>query len=61
MGEFNLEQKKIIFNAIRYYQMHRVPLNGVAYELCDSILNSIFSEVKNVPDAKLSTNKGKHL
>jgi hypothetical protein len=44
--EFTLEQKKIIFNAVRYYQMNRVPLNGKEYQICDEILNSLFTETK---------------
>jgi hypothetical protein len=44
--EFTLEQRKLIFNAVRYYQMNRVPLNGKDYVICDEILNSIFKETK---------------
>jgi hypothetical protein len=44
--EFTLEQKKIIFNAVRYYQMNRVPLNGKDYGICDEILESLFTETK---------------
>jgi len=44
--EFTLEQKKIIFNAVRYYQMNRVPLNGKEYGVCDEILESLFTETK---------------
>lgn len=49
MTEFTLEQKKLIFNAVRYYQMNRVPLNGKDYEICDQILNNLFTEVKVEP------------
>jgi len=44
--EFTLEQKKIIFNAVRQYQMNRVALNGKEYQICDEILNSLFAETK---------------
>jgi len=44
--EFTREQKKIIFNAVRYYQMNRVPLDGKEYGICDEILNSLFIETK---------------
>jgi hypothetical protein len=44
--EFTLEQKKIIFNAVRYYQMNRVPLDGKEYGICDEILNNLFIETK---------------
>ena len=46
MTEFTLEQKKIIFNAVRYYQMNRVPLDGKEYGICDEILNNLFIETK---------------
>jgi len=42
---FTLEQRKLIYNAVRYYQMNRVPLDGKDYRICDDILNGIFSEV----------------
>jgi hypothetical protein len=44
--EFTLEQKKLIYNAVRYYQMNRVPLNSNHYQVCDEILNDLFKEVK---------------
>jgi hypothetical protein len=44
--EFTLEQKKIIHNAVRYYQMNRVPHAGKEYSVCDEILNCLFKEVK---------------
>jgi hypothetical protein len=43
---FTLEQQKIIYNAVRYYQMNRVPLNSNQYSVCDEILNNLFKEVK---------------
>jgi hypothetical protein len=43
---FTLEQKKIIYNAVRYYQMNRVPHAGKEYSACDEILNDLFKEVK---------------
>ena len=46
MMEFTLEQQKIIYNAVRYYQMNRVPLNSNQYSVCDEILNGLFKEVK---------------
>lgn len=42
---FTLEQQKIIYNAVRYYQMNRVSLNGKEYQVCDDILNHMFAEV----------------
>ena len=46
MTEFTLDHKKIIFNAVRLFQMNRVALNGKEYKLCDEILNNLFTEVK---------------
>ena len=46
--EFTPEQKKLIYNAVRYYQINRVSLNGKEYQICDDILNGIFSEVVGV-------------
>lgn len=45
MNEFNLEQRKIIYNAVRRYQMNNVGLTSRSYEVCDEILNSLFDEV----------------
>lgn len=45
MNEFNLEQRKIIYNAVRRYQMNNVALISKSYEVCDEILNSLFDEV----------------
>jgi len=44
--EFSIEQKKLIYNAVRYYQINKVSLNGKDYETCESILNGLFVEVK---------------
>ncbi len=46
MTEFTLEQRKIIYNAVRYFQMNRVALNGKEYQICDEILNNLFTDVK---------------
>ena len=40
------EEKRIVFNAVRYYQMHKTSLNGKDYQICDDILNRWFNEVK---------------
>lgn len=42
MNDFTNEQLKLIFNAVRYYQMNKVSLTSKAYNDCDEILNSIF-------------------
>lgn len=46
MSEFNLDQKKVIYNAVRYYQMNAVSLTGKMYQTCDEILKSLFEECK---------------
>jgi predicted double-glycine peptidase len=52
--ELNLEERKIIFNAVRLYQMNKVGLTSKAYQVCDDILNKLFDDVK-VPVEKPST------
>ncbi len=47
MKEYTKEEKKLIYDAVRYYQMNAVPLNSKNYQICDSILNELFSEVKS--------------
>lgn len=47
MKEYTKEEKKLIYDAVRYYQMNAVPLNSKNYQVCDSILNELFSEVKS--------------
>jgi hypothetical protein len=47
MKEYTKEEKKLIYDAVRYYQMNAVPLNSKSYQICDSILNELFSEVKS--------------
>lgn len=46
MTEFTLEEKKLIYNAVRTFQMNRVALNGKEYQICDDILNKLFTETK---------------
>lgn len=45
MNNFTLEQRKIIYNAVRRYQMNNVGLTSKSYEVCDEILNNLFDEV----------------
>ena len=46
--DLSAEEKKIIFNAVRYWQMHKTSLNGKDYKICDQILNRWFVDVKGV-------------
>jgi hypothetical protein len=39
------EERKIIFHAVRYWQMHKAPLNGKEYQICDNILTRWFDKV----------------
>jgi hypothetical protein len=39
------EEKKIIFHAVRYWQMHKAALNGKEYQTCENILNRWFDDV----------------
>jgi hypothetical protein len=43
--KFTPEQLKIVYNAVRYYQINRVPLNSKLYENCDEILKHLFDDV----------------
>jgi hypothetical protein len=47
MKEYTQQEKKLIYDAVRYYQMNAIPLNSKSYQLCDSILNELFTEVKS--------------
>jgi hypothetical protein len=42
---FNYEQKKLIYNSVKYYQMHCVAHNSKEYGICDDILNNLFDKV----------------
>jgi hypothetical protein len=42
---FSHEQQKLIYNAIRYYQINRVAHNSKEYGICDDILNNLFDKV----------------
>ena len=44
--EFTIEHKKIIYNAVRLYQMNNVGFTSKQYKLCDEILTNLFGEVK---------------
>ncbi len=46
MREYTKEEKKLIYDAVRYYQMNAIPLNSKSYQTCDTILNELFAEVK---------------
>lgn len=46
MIELSPEEKKIIFHAVRYWQMHKASLDGKDYKLCDQILTRWFDDVK---------------
>jgi hypothetical protein len=40
------EEKKIIYHAVRYWQIHKSTFDGKDYKICDSILNRWFDDVK---------------
>ena len=42
------EEKKIIYHAVRYWQIHKAPFGGKDYKICDQILNRWFDDVKGV-------------
>jgi hypothetical protein len=41
---FTDEQLKIIYQAIRYYQIHGVNFNGSDYKICSEILDMTFDK-----------------
>lgn len=45
MSKFNTEQQKLIYNAVRYYQINKVSLDSKLYMECDAILNTLFPTV----------------
>jgi hypothetical protein len=51
---FSQEQLKLIYHAIRYYQMNKVSLDGKAYRECDIILNDLFPTIHDVTVIKPS-------
>lgn len=46
MSELSKEHKKVIYDAVRQYQMNTVSLSSRKYQLCDEILNNFFADVK---------------
>jgi hypothetical protein len=48
---FTTEQLKIIYKAVRKFQINDVPLNSKAYQDCDVILNSLFPTVTPQKDS----------
>ena len=58
MNELSKQHKKVIYDAVRRYQMNSVPLNSKSYQLCDEILNNFFADVKiggETPAGAIST------
>jgi len=51
---FTQEQLKLIYHAIRYYQMNKVALDGKIYKECDIILNDLFPTIHDVTVIKPS-------
>jgi hypothetical protein len=45
---FDTNQRKLIYNAVRYYQMNKVPLDGKLYRECDQVLNQLFPTIHDV-------------
>ena len=46
MNELSKEHKKVIYDAVRQYQMNSASLGSRKYQLCDEILNNLFADVK---------------
>lgn len=41
---FTDQQLKVIYQAVRHYQIHEVRFNGSDYQICDEILNLTFDK-----------------
>lgn len=39
------EEKKVIFNSIRYWQMYRTTYDSKEYKLCTDLLSRLYDEV----------------
>lgn len=47
MNDYTSEQQRLIFDAVRYYQMNAIgPLSTDRYTKCDEILNRLFPIVR---------------
>lgn len=44
--QFTEGQLKLIYNAVRYYQINGIPFNSKLYCECDDVLNQLFPKVK---------------
>lgn len=40
------EEKKIIYYAVKYWQIHKSSHDGKDYKTCDEILNRLFDDLK---------------
>lgn len=44
--EFTDRQDKLIYDAVRYYQMNKVPVDSKLYQECSQILDALFPKVR---------------
>jgi hypothetical protein len=44
--EFTDRQDKLIYDAVRYYQMNKVPVDSKLYQECSQILDTLFQKVR---------------
>lgn len=45
--QFTEQEIKLIYQAVRYFQIHGITFNGNDYRICDEILNKTFDIAKN--------------
>ena len=45
--QFTEQEIKLIYQAVRHFQIHGIPFNGNDYRICDGILNKTFDIAKN--------------
>lgn len=45
MNSFSYEEKKLIFNAIRYWQTYKSPYQGKEHKMCQDLLTRLYDQV----------------
>lgn len=54
------DELKIIYHAVRYWQIHKAPFDGKDYKICNQILDRWFTEVKLIKGTDGDTSETVH-
>lgn len=46
IDDFDPEEKKIIFHAVKYWQMNKASFEGKEYKICEKILSNWFENTQ---------------